>query len=148
MSERLRHTTSFASRLNCYINDFHTEYLLFLSFFLVILTYSNFLLTKLILLFIYFFLQLPHGPGVSDLQCFVYYRAICRLCHRNPLLDGKYFFHHKKQHYYYYCIIIVFPFILQSEFSDKIANFSRFHAVPPSSHTVETRDLIWEVLRY
>lgn len=37
------------------------------------------------------FVQLPYGPGVSDLQCPVHYRAICRLRHRNPLLDGEYF---------------------------------------------------------
>lgn len=36
-------------------------------------------------------LQLPHGPGVSNLQCLVNHRAICRLCHWDSLLDGEYF---------------------------------------------------------
>lgn len=36
------------------------------------------------------FTQLPHGPGVSDLQCPVHHRAICRICYRDPLLDGEY----------------------------------------------------------
>lgn len=34
-------------------------------------------------------LQLPHGPGVSYLQCPVNYWTICRLCHWNSLLDGE-----------------------------------------------------------
>lgn len=76
------------------------------------------------------FSQLPLGPGVSDLQCFVHYRAICRLCHRNPLLDGKYFDCHKaKSRYSAECFIIVLFYCVGSIFtvSYKIVLF--FHAL-------------------